>query len=244
MMHAEMLQRHCRRGARILDAGCGPGRFTIVAAKMGARVTALDLSPGQLELAKQHVREAGVEAQVEDYLQGDVVDLSRFPANTFDVVVCFGGPLSYARDLRRQAAAELVRVTKPGGAVVVSVMSRFGATLSGFHRSRWPDDFTAERVRNVLADGDLSGVPSSRLPTHHPPMHLYTSKELAELLPSCEVLEIAGSNVCAKEGQALEEPSKDPVRWEMVIDAERRLSKAPGLLDSGTHIMMAARKLR
>ncbi len=72
--------RGCSRGTsdpgdRVLDAGAGPGRFTLEMLRLGAHVTALDISPGQLELLQARVPD--VEAVV-----GDITDLSRFPADS------------------------------------------------------------------------------------------------------------------------------------------------------------------
>lgn len=50
-----------------------------------------------------------------------------FDDGSFDVTVCYGGPISYAVDRTEDAIAELARVTRPGGHVLVSVMSLVGA---------------------------------------------------------------------------------------------------------------------
>ena len=80
-------------GDRVLDAGCGPGRFAVTAAELGATVTALDLSEGQLELAKATVADAGVSGAVEGFVAGDIADLSMFGDGQFDAVICYGGAL-------------------------------------------------------------------------------------------------------------------------------------------------------
>jgi ubiquinone/menaquinone biosynthesis C-methylase UbiE len=105
------------------------------------------------------------------------------PDKTFDVVVCFGGPLSYVCDRRHQAAAELVRVTRPGGLLLVSVMSRFGATCNVVRRATLDvlRDPVAGKVWSVLDEGELSRFPSRVPGEKHPPMHLYSSGELAAL---------------------------------------------------------------
>lgn len=121
-IHTQMLEGYVRPGDQVLDAGCGPGRFTVELLRLGAHVTALDISPGQLELLRARV--PNIEAVV-----GDITDLSRFPDDTFDVTVCFGGPLSYVLDRADQAVAELARVTRPGGHVLVSVMGLAGIVL-------------------------------------------------------------------------------------------------------------------
>ena len=121
-IHTQMLEGYVRPGDRVLDAGCGPGRFTLELLRLGAHVTALDISRGQLELLRARVPD--IEAMV-----GDITDLSRFPNDSFDVAVCFGGPLSYVLDRAEHAVAELARVTRPGGHVLVSVMGLAGIVL-------------------------------------------------------------------------------------------------------------------
>ena len=126
IVHADFVRRYVGQGDRVLDAGCGPGRFTVTSAKLGAVVTALDLSEGQLELAKATVAEAGGSDAVEAFVAADIADLSMFADGHFDVVICYGGALSYVCERRHAAAAELVRVIRPGGILLVSVMSRLG----------------------------------------------------------------------------------------------------------------------
>ena len=245
IIHADFIQRYVASGDRVLDAGCGPGRFSITAARLGAKVTALDLSDRQLQLAEEKIGQSGLMESVEDFVQGDITDLSVFPDGRFDVVVCYGGALSYVRERRHEAAAELVRVVRPGGAVLISVMSRYGASLNLVRRPSIPilKDAEGWDVWGVAENGDLDGFPSARVGMLHPPMHLFTSEELRDLLPGCHVLEIAGSNVTAYEGSAaIEEVFDDPQAWETAVGLERELNKRPGLVDTGSHIIMAARR--
>src|SRR5206468_6629332 len=102
--------------------GAGPGRFSLELVRLGADVVALDISPGQLEQLRGRLPE--IEAHL-----GDVTDLSRFADNSFDVTVCYGGPLSYVQDRAEETLAELVRVTRRGGHVLVSVMSTIGTVV-------------------------------------------------------------------------------------------------------------------
>src|SRR5947209_7853784 len=121
-IHIRFLERFVQSGDRVLDAGAGPGRFSLELVRLGAAVVALDISPGQLEQLRARLPE--VETHV-----GDVTDLSRFTDGSFDVTVCYGGPLSYVHDRADDALAELVRITRRGGHILVSVMSTIGTLV-------------------------------------------------------------------------------------------------------------------
>ena len=116
----------------------------------------LDISPRQLGLAKQKLTEANVLDSVEQVVEGDIIDLPRFPSNHFDAVLCLGGALSYVCEHRHKAAKELARVTKQGGTIVVSVMSWLGATLGVV---RWPETrylLDPDDVILIYLEGHLS----------------------------------------------------------------------------------------
>ncbi len=125
-IHRNFLSDFVHKGDRVLDAGAGPGRFTIDLVRLGATVVVGDISPEQLRLNEEKVKEAGAEAAIESRELLDISDLSRFEDESFDVVVCLGGPLSYVFDGASSALAGMARVLKPGGRVLVSVMSRLG----------------------------------------------------------------------------------------------------------------------
>lgn len=73
-------------------------------------------------------------------------------------------------------------------------------------------------------------------------MHLYTSEELARLLEPCTVVTLAGSNVTAVEGDAAFDNvvAADPGAWQTVVEVERRLCREPGLVDTGSHLIVVA----
>ena len=209
----------------------------------------MDLSDGQLELAKQKLTEAGVIDKVEDFVQADINDLSMYPDGYFDAVVCYGGVLSYVCEKRQQAASELVRVMKNGGILLVSVMSLIGtacgvAMVPQIDILESPDTMVNGKppLWPVLESGDLEGFPS-RIGLRHASMHLYKADELRELFKDCEILEMAGSNVTVHEHSPIaEQIAASPAAWATLLELERRLCHEPGLLDSGSHIIMAIRR--
>ncbi len=246
IVHNDFILRHVHSGDRVLDAGCGPGRFTATIATLGAAVTALDLSKRQLQLAEENIRKKGLLDRGIDFVTGDITDLSRFPDGHFDVVVCYGGALSYVCEERDRAASELVRVVRAGGTLLISVMSRYGRMANLVRLPTMPvlEDPEGWHLWRVAEDGDLPGFFSPRVNMEHPPMHLYTSDELRSLLPGCRTLELAGSNVTAFEGStSLDEALGDRQAWSTVVRIERELNRRPGFVDTGSHMIMASQRV-
>ena len=113
---AARLVRHAgvRTGQRVLDVGCGTGVVAVTAAKRGALVTGLDLTPELLEQARENGRIAS--AAVE-WLEGDAESLP-FEDAAFDVVLSQFGHMFAPRP--EVALAEMLRVLKPGGVIAFS----------------------------------------------------------------------------------------------------------------------------
>jgi len=108
------LEKYLPKHGLVLDAGGGPGRYTIELAKRGYEVVLLDLVKEMLKLAKRKIKRAGVLRKVKQFVHGSVEDLSMFTDETFDAVLCLGAPLCHLLDTkqREKAAMELVRVAK------------------------------------------------------------------------------------------------------------------------------------
>jgi SAM-dependent methyltransferase len=97
-------------GERVLDLATGTGVVAVTAARAGARVAGLDLTPELLEEARENARIAGV-AGIE-WTQGDAEDLA-YPDGSFDVVLSQFGHMFAPRP--EVALSEMRRVLKPGG---------------------------------------------------------------------------------------------------------------------------------
>ena len=100
-------------GERYLDLACGAGQLAIPAAAAGAEVTGLDLAANLIAQARQRAREAGLTVRFDE---GDAEALP-YPDAGFDVVSSLVGVMFAPRPER--VAAELLRVTRPGGRIVL-----------------------------------------------------------------------------------------------------------------------------
>jgi SAM-dependent methyltransferase len=107
---------HLQAGQKALDVGCGVGTTAIeMARRFGADVTAIDISPIMLERAVANVRDASIEEHVH-VRRGDILSL-EFADDTFDRVIAEAVTMFVDRPA---AAAELVRVCRPGGMVLAT----------------------------------------------------------------------------------------------------------------------------
>ena len=101
-----------KAGETVLDVGCGTGVVAITAARAGARVTGLDLTPALLDQAREDAALAGVAEIV--WTEGDAESLP-YPDASFDVVLSQFGHMFAPRP--EVAIAEMRRVLKPGGRI-------------------------------------------------------------------------------------------------------------------------------
>ncbi len=124
-----MMDRYIRPGDTILDIGGGPGQYAVHFARLGHSVTLLDLSDENVRFAKKKARQYGARITA---LQGNALDLSRFPDGAFDTVFLMG-PLYHLmnEDSRLQAIREAKRVLKPGGFLFCSFILMFGGVIFG-----------------------------------------------------------------------------------------------------------------
>jgi 2-polyprenyl-3-methyl-5-hydroxy-6-metoxy-1,4-benzoquinol methylase len=106
-----------------LDVGAGTGRFSLRLAARGIQVTHLDISNGMIARARELAQEAGLLGNIA-FRHGRLSDVADYPPASFDLVICFDAPVSYAYPDHEKAIAELVRVCAKR--IVLSVSSRLG----------------------------------------------------------------------------------------------------------------------
>lgn len=240
-LHRRLLERWIASGDRVLEVGAGAGRFTVELAHLGATIVVGDVSTGQLRLNEHHLAEAGLEDHVEAREVVDVSAMSAFPDESFDAVVCFGGPMSYVMERAGASLDEMMRVTGSGGLILLSVMSRYGSARAflGALEGDWAS-LGRSAVASFFDTGDLPPEMSSTAPNH-----LFTASELRSLLlsRSCEVETMSAANFLTAGNDG---PSAwwlaDDERWALMLAWEERVCAQPAALDGGTHIIAVVRK--
>src|SRR5689334_12546596 len=102
-------------GMDVLDLGCGDGTTAVPAAQLGANVLGVDIARNLVEAGNARARELGLDNL--RFREGDATDLNELPADSFDLVVSVFGAMFAPRPA--DVAKEVVRVTRPGGRVVM-----------------------------------------------------------------------------------------------------------------------------
>jgi SAM-dependent methyltransferase len=224
----------------VLDAGGGPGRYTIELCKLGHEVVLLDLSPEMLAIAKRQIRRFAVQHEVRQVLQGTIEDLSMFENETFDCIVCLGGPLSHIVDQARRESAieELKRVAKKDFHILVSVIGRLAVLVTEL--VRLPQEIELEIFPRIRDTGDYFGGYGFA------PCHFYTPEELKE---SFRKKRIKALEMVGLEGLASGHPKetnrlarKQPKAWKEWWETHLKTCTDPTSVGISEHFMIICRK--
>ena len=132
-----------RPGEAVLDLACGTGVVAVTAARRGARVRGLDLSPALIEEARSNAAAIGAEIE---FSEGDA-EAMPYPDASFDVVLSQFGHMFAPRP--EVAISEMLRVLKPGGRLAFST---------------WPPELMIGRMF-ALTGAYLPGPPGAASPS-------------------------------------------------------------------------------
>src|SRR4029078_10999508 len=103
------------KGLKVLDLGCGDGTTALPAAKLGADVLGVDIAQNLVEAGNRRAKEHGL-ANLR-FQEGDASNLAQLPDQAFDLVVRVFGAMFAPKPC--DVAKEMVRVTRPGGRIVM-----------------------------------------------------------------------------------------------------------------------------
>ncbi|CAN5551372.1 class I SAM-dependent methyltransferase [soil metagenome] len=103
------------KGISVLDLGCGDGTTALPEAQLGASVLGVDIAGNLVAAGNERVKAAGITNC--SFIEGDATNLHELKDASFDVVVSIFGAMFAPRPM--DVAKEMVRVTKPGGRIIM-----------------------------------------------------------------------------------------------------------------------------
>jgi ubiquinone/menaquinone biosynthesis C-methylase UbiE len=104
-----------KKGIDVLDLGCGDGTTALPAAKLGANVLGVDIAQNLVAAGNKRAQEQGLTNL--RFQEGDASDLRDLKDSSFDLVVSIFGAMFAPKPF--DVAREMVRVTRPGGRIVM-----------------------------------------------------------------------------------------------------------------------------
>ncbi|MGP8075197.1 MAG: class I SAM-dependent methyltransferase [Thermoplasmata archaeon] len=243
------LARHLPEGAGwVLELGPGPGRFTPTVLACGARVVAVDLSlPMLLALPRRKPVRVGSGRLHRVRGAGEHLPFRR---GTFRAAVVYGNILGFSAGDGPRLLAELARVVRPGGVLVLDVSSPIAATtefLSAGARRRF--------LLRILRDPDrylLSWITRSKDRSHQPyapgrmafwEFDFYTVPGAEEALAAAgfrSVDRMAVGAIGAFRDRLTTIVRRDRAAWRNLLTLEESVGRRPGVLETGHGFVMAA----
>ena len=157
-------------GMKVLDLGCGDGTTALPAANLGAEVLGVDIAANLVQAGNQRAREAG--ASNIRFVEGDASNLAGIENKSFDRVVSIFGAMFAPKP--GDVAKEMVRVTRPGGRIVMGNWIPNDPTLvaqilkiSSSYSPPPPEGFVSPMTwgveSNVTERFGAAGVPAERI---------------------------------------------------------------------------------
>src|SRR5437588_408033 len=113
--HALVQRLGITKGMKVLDLGCGDGTTALPAAKLGADVVGVDIARNLVEAGNRRATEFGLTYC--SFQEGDASNLEQLPDRAFDIVISIFGAMFAPKPF--DVAKEMVRVTRPGGRIVM-----------------------------------------------------------------------------------------------------------------------------
>ena len=230
------LREHLPETGKILDAGGGPGRYTLEFCRAGYDVVLLDIDPTYTAFAEEKIElePKSVSNRLVASVVADVRDLSRFDTNEFEAVLCLGGPLTHISDEteRIQATSELVRVAKPGAIVCISVMGYLAMLRTVL--SRASEELIIPQYWELITEGKGNNLVQDRL------WHFFRASELQQLAESCGLttLEMVGcEGLSTGLFEATNTVAEDPIKWKRWVKLVLETATEPAVVDLASHIL-------
>ena len=158
------------KGMKVLDLGCGDGTTALPAAKLGAEVLGVDIARNLVDAGNKRAAKEGL-ANLK-FQEGDASNLEQLPDKAFDLVISIFGAMFAPKPF--DVAKEMVRVTRPGGRIVMGNWIPNDPTLvaqilkiSSSYTPPPPEGFVSPMTwgieNNVIERFGAVGVPAEKI---------------------------------------------------------------------------------
>ena len=234
------LKKYLPKKGLILDAGGGPGRYTIELAKSGYDIILFDLTPELLQIAERKIKKEKIQDKVK-IIQGSIDNLSKFRNNNFDAVICLGGALSHLvnKKQREKATDELVRAAKKNALIFITAIGRLAILANDL--VNFPEEIEIKKLsREVRDTGNYHGGYGFTA------CHFYLPEELRE---SFEKRKIKILEMIGLEGLSTGHPKetnrlfkKYPKAWKIWKETHLKTCTHPCVVGISEHILIVGRK--
>lgn len=218
----------------IFDIGGGPGRYSIYLAEKGHKVSLLDLSKRNIEIAKGKSKEK--ELLLEAYIHGNALELESYEQR-YDVILLMGPLYHLVNENDRKTVVEgALRLLKPSGIIVASFISNYAPIidyLKGLHQID-----STEELLGYLKDGRSGGEKGFTV------AYFTSHEEAKELMNGFGLEEIifAGvENILASKEKEIN--ILDESEYRKWLDICYKLSQDKNLMGTSEHFLYIGRKL-
>lgn len=243
LVHMDVLRTYIKESMDVLEIGAGAGIFTKELVHMCNRLVVGDISKVQLDANQANMDDLGVLDRVDEYRELDLVDLSSFQLETFDAIVCVGGPLSYLMDKESEGIQQMLRILKSGGIVILGVMSLINSVVRLMRFLPALNRYRGMANTKWLFETGLQDQEHSPETKHY--CHMMTSTDVDALLDldSVEIVEKRAAGLLGMAGEEeLNAVKADKDLWNLVVERELAWSRLPGAIDLGDNILYVVRK--
>lgn len=218
---------------RIVDLGCGTGKWTAKLARSGYRVTGVDISIKMLDQARRKI-ESQAGGRGVDFHQADLCDLSALPQHEFSLAIALGDPIGCAASPAK-AMSQIRRILKDRGILVASFDNRLAA-IDFFLGEGDPKAFV-----RFLKDGRTRWF--TKDPSERFEVATFAPNDLKRLIEAAgfEVLEMIGKTVLPmRHHRELIATAESRRTW---ANIEKKLCRNPAAMGRASHLQVACKAL-
>jgi ubiquinone/menaquinone biosynthesis C-methylase UbiE len=243
-VHMDVFRCDIHKEASVLELGASAGIFSKELVTLAGQVVVSDISEEQLAINKRKMTELGLENRIRDFLILDITNLEGINSDQYDVVTCLGGALNYTCDKEKAAVREMLRVTKPGGLIIVGSVALFNSLMRSLsaiadEKQQFGINATKWLIESGIQDAEHYPVENKNF------LHMMRSSDLDALFENEDVQIIekrAAGNFSLAGEEALNQAKEDQELWNLLLSKEIEFSKDPVYLNNGANFIYVARK--